>query len=99
MATIIEGRFKSSGPAFVKGQLVAVMTSEWAQSWHWLRLREDGPSALSATYRALCGARPGGWIQAWSMAYEDAVTPSWHTWAYAGQVPPCKRCEEKHGSR
>lgn len=95
MGKVIRGPFDAF-PQPEVGETVAVMTSNQARSFHWLRIREEYP--FSATNRALCGARPSGWIGAWALAIPDTETTVPRTpgsWRYAPQVEACTRCEAK----
>jgi hypothetical protein len=76
--------------------LIAVMSSAAAPSFHWVRYREG--EERWQVKRAVCGARPGGWIAGWSLADGEGETPIPAYpggWRYAPQVPPCRRCEGK----
>lgn len=76
--------------------MAAVMTSGQARSFHWLVVSNENP--LAAWNRALCGARPGGWVTSWALADENVDSPSPQgrgDWRFAPQVPACSRCEAK----
>lgn len=96
MAAIIRGPWQARAQ-FEPGQLVAVMTSDGAHSYHWLRIGEDGPVSLHGARRALCGARPGGYIDRWTMADENARTEP-GAYVRGPQVMACSRCEAKRGA-
>lgn len=83
---------------FRPGDLVSVMSSAQARSYHWLRIRDNGEPPLAPWNRALCGTRPGGWGPSWWIAEEEIETRppvGDGDWRYAPQVPACERCEVK----